>query len=81
MYSVDLDVFNPNLRSVFLIFALALPYDSTRPRQHIWRDCKADLLSCLEIDDKLELHRLFDWDVGRFGAFQDLVDKVSGAPV
>ena len=31
--------------------------------------------------DELELRRLLDRQVGGLGAFQDLVDKVSGAPV
>ena len=29
--------------------------DSIRPRQHIRRNCQADLLGRLQIDDKLEL--------------------------
>jgi hypothetical protein len=28
------------------------------PRQHIRRNCQADLLRCLQIDDQLELRRL-----------------------
>jgi hypothetical protein len=51
-----------------------------RPRQHSWRDRHADLLSGLQIGDKLELRRLFDWNVGRFRSLQDFVHEVSGAP-
>jgi hypothetical protein len=32
-----------------------------RPRQHIRRNCHADLLRGLEIDYELELRRLFYW--------------------
>ena len=55
-------------------------YDSIRPRQHIRWNRHADLLGGLEIDDELEFLRLLDGNVGGLGAFQDLVDKVSGAP-
>ena len=51
-----------------------------RLRQHLRRDRQGDLLGGLEIDDKLKLGRLLDWDIGGLGAFEDLVDKVSGAP-
>ena len=54
--------------------------DPVRPRQDTRRNCHADLLGGLEIDEELELLRLLDWDVSGLGAFQDLVDKVSGAP-
>jgi hypothetical protein len=34
----------------------------------------------LEIDDQLELARLFDRQLGGFGAFQDFVDMALGTP-
>src|SRR5262249_39161051 len=34
----------------------------------------------LEIDDELELDRLFDWKVGRLRPAQNLVDVVGGTP-
>ena len=54
--------------------------DPVRPRQHTRRNRHADLLGRIQIDDELELLRLLDGKVGGLGAFQDLVDKVSGAP-
>ena len=47
----------------------------------IRRNRHADLLGGFEIDDELKLRRLLDGQVGGLGAFQDPVDKVSGAPV
>ena len=61
------------------LLRLSLNY-SIRPRQHVRRNRQADLLGGLEIDEELELRRLLDGHVGGLGAFQDLVDKVSGAP-
>jgi hypothetical protein len=57
------------------------PYDPIRPRQHIRRNRHPYLFCRFQIDDELKLGRLFDGNVGGLGAFQDLVDKVSGAPV
>ena len=34
----------------------------------------------LEVDNQLELRRLLDWQVARFGTFQDLIDKDSSTP-
>src|SRR4029453_18642067 len=39
-----------------------------------------DLLGGFEIDEELKLCRLLDGNVGGFGAFQNTVDKVRGAP-
>src|SRR5690348_16069053 len=39
-----------------------------------WRDCKAERVCSLEIDHQLEFRRLFDWQIGRLGTFQDLSD-------
>jgi hypothetical protein len=33
------------------------------------------------IDDQLELRRLLYWEIGRLGAFEDLVHILSGASV
>src|ERR1051325_9555830 len=45
-----------------------------RLRQHVRRNRQADLLGRFQIDDELELRRLFHWQVWRLSAFQDLVD-------
>ncbi len=66
--------------SAFLIFTFALSYDPIRPRQHIRRDHHTDLLGGLQVDYKLKLRRLLNGNIGGFCAFQDFVDKVSGAP-
>jgi hypothetical protein len=55
-------------------------YDSIRSRHHARRNRHADLLGRIQIDDQLELLRLLDGEVGGLGAFENLVDKVSGAP-
>ena len=49
-------------------------------RQHLRRNRQADLLGGFQIDDQLELRRLLDGQIGGLGAFQNLVDEVSGAP-
>src|SRR6185503_10750197 len=53
---------------------------SIRSYQHVRRNRHADLLRRFEINDELELDRLLHGNVGGLCAFQDLVDKVSGAP-
>src|SRR4030095_10364987 len=45
-----------------------------RPRQQRRRDRKAEGLRGLEVEDELKLRRLYDRQVGGFGAFQNLVD-------
>ena len=40
----------------------------------------SDLLCGFEINDEFELCRLFDWQVGRLGTLEDLVDVDSAAP-
>jgi hypothetical protein len=58
----------------FLLFANSLPFapcsllfnDSIRSRQHVGRNCQADLLGRFEIDDELELDRLLDWNISGF---------------
>src|SRR5262249_25497394 len=52
-----------------------------RPRQNIRRNRHTDLLCRFEIDDELELHRLFHWQVGRLAPFKNLVHVGGSAPV
>jgi len=49
-------------------------YHSIRPRQHVGRDCEADLLGGFQIDHQLELSWLLDGQVSRVSALQDLVN-------
>ncbi len=56
------------------------PNHLIRPRQDIRGNRHADLLGGFQIDDELKLRRLLDGNVAGLSAFQDLVDKVSGAP-
>src|SRR5262249_8196161 len=49
-----------------------------RPRQHGRRNSKADLLSCLQIDDELKLRRLLHREVSRLGPFEDFVHGLGG---
>src|SRR5258706_225977 len=50
------------------------PNHLVRFRQHIRRDCQADLLGGFGVDDQLELLWLLHGNFSRFGAFQNLVD-------
>ena len=47
--------------------------------QDIGRNGQSDLFGGLEIDDELELRRLFHWEIRRLCAFQDLIDVSGGA--
>src|SRR5271163_4744705 len=40
--------------------------------QQSFRDCKAERLGGLHVDDQFERGRLHDWKVGGLGAFEDL---------
>ena len=55
--------------------------DPIRSGQNIWRDRQADLLGGFEIDDEVELCRLFNWQVGRLGSLEDLVHVSRNTPV
>src|SRR3954451_24551363 len=48
--------------------------------QDRWRYCEVRGPGRLEINDKLELGRLLDGDVGRLPAFENEVDNLSAAP-
>src|SRR5262245_10374375 len=52
-----------------------------RPHQHVRRNRQADLLGRFQIDDELELLRLFDWQVRWLSSFQYLVDIYCSAPI
>jgi hypothetical protein len=52
--------------------------DTIGSSEHIGWNNQSDLLGGFEIDDKLELRRLLDWQVGRFGSFEDLVNVMGG---
>jgi hypothetical protein len=45
-----------------------------RPRERFRRNRQADLLRRFQIDNELELRRLFDWQVSRLCALEDFVD-------
>ena len=54
------------------IFSLDHP---VRSRQHVGRNCEADLLRSLEIDNKVEFGGPFDWKIYWFRAFEDFVHE------
>src|ERR1041384_1860946 len=51
-----------------------------RSCQHVGRNSQPDLLGGFEIEQQIELQRLFDRQLGRFGALENLVDKDRRAP-
>jgi hypothetical protein len=54
---------------------------ATIPLAQQWqRDSQAERLGGLEVDDELEFGRVLDGQLGRLGAFQDLVDVGGGSP-
>ena len=46
-----------------------------------WRNIEAVRFGGLEIDDQLELRRLLEGEIARFGPLQDLIHVRRGAPV
>jgi hypothetical protein len=50
-----------------------------RSHQHVRWNSQADLLSCFQIDDQLELRWLLHRQIGGLGAFEDFVDVDGGA--
>ena len=61
-------------------FSVSLDY-LVCSRQHIGRNCQADLLRCLRVDYQLERCWLFNGKVGRLGTLENLIHVTSGAPV
>jgi hypothetical protein len=55
--------------------------DLIQLQQHRPRDRQSERPRRPEIDDELELGRLFDGQIGGFGALQDLVDERCGVPI
>jgi len=51
------------------VFFSVLLVHLVRPCQYVGRNGQADLLGSFQIDDELELHRLFDRKVSWFGTF------------
>src|SRR5262249_24342212 len=59
---------------------IPLPNDLGGLEQHLLGDGEAEGVGRQEVDCKLEGGRLLDGQVGRFGAFEDAVYVVGGAP-
>ena len=51
-----------------------------RTRQHVRRNGQANLLGGFQVDDKFELLRLFDPQIGGLCAFQNLLHVRAEAP-
>jgi PAS domain-containing protein len=51
------------------------------PLQERRRDRQAEGFGGFEVDDQFDLGRLLDWQVGGFGALQDLVDEDGSTPL
>src|SRR5205085_4015708 len=49
------------------------------PRNHRFRDRKAERFGGLQINHKAEPARLLEWQVGGLGAFQDTIDERCGS--
>src|SRR5438128_5922336 len=60
--------------------ARSLLDDLVGARNEGWRDREAARARGLEIDDELELGSLLDWQLGRLGPLEDLVDIDGSAP-
>src|SRR5215471_13915060 len=52
-----------------------------RPRQHVGRNRKADLLCGLEVDDQLELGRLLHRQIGGLSSLENFVNVIRDAAV
>jgi hypothetical protein len=55
--------------------------DPVRPEKNRLWNRQAYLLRLFKVDDELKLRRLLDETVSRLGAFQNLVNEYSGAPI
>ena len=49
-------------------------------QQERFGDCQAERLGSREIEDELEFGGLFDWDIARFRATENLVNQFGRAP-
>jgi len=47
-------------------------YDPIRSRQHIRRNCQADLFCRFTVEHKCKLHRVLHRQISRFGTFKIL---------
>src|SRR5215510_12754387 len=68
-----------NLRPLTSDLRLLLLDHFISSRQDIRWNGQADLLRRFQVDDKLKLRRLLDWEIGWVSTFQDLVHIRSGA--
>src|SRR5215813_12864151 len=59
---------------------LWLPNYLVRTLQHRLRDRDPERFGGLEVDHELELSRLFDGQIGRLGALEDLVHESGRSP-
>jgi hypothetical protein len=55
-----------------------LPEHLGRLEEEGWWDSEAERLGGLEVDHQPKLYGLFHGQIGRFGAFEDLVDIAGG---
>jgi hypothetical protein len=52
-----------------------------RSRQYVGRNREAEVFSGFEVDDKIELRRLLDGEIGGLCPLQEFTDVGGGAPV
>ena len=62
------------------LHAYCLLNHSVRSCQHVGWNRQADLLGCFQIDGELEFCWLLHCKVGGLGAFENLIDVITGAP-
>jgi len=62
-----------------LLTLYPLPNYSIRSRQHVRRNCEADLLSGWQVNYEFKLRGLFHGQVRGLGAFEDFIYVSSGA--
>src|SRR6476620_8555256 len=49
-------------------------------RQHIRRNCEANLLGSFQVDDHFKITGHFDWQILRFGPFENPIDVPGASP-